>query len=88
MICESARILCLVFLSLFCVVDVKSALHKKRKDGKKVPLQKLTTMQKVYISRLILRHGDNYEVHFHYMRMVIMVLLSNKFSMILTESSA
>jgi len=41
--------------------DVKSALHKKRKDGKKAPLQKLTTMQKVYISRLILRHGDNYE---------------------------
>jgi len=40
--------------------DVKSALHKKRSDGKKAPLQRLTTMQRVYISRLILKHGDNY----------------------------
>lgn len=40
--------------------DVKSALHKKRSDGKKAPLQKLTTMQKVYVSRLILKHGDDY----------------------------
>jgi hypothetical protein len=42
--------------------DVKSALHKKRKDGKKAPLQRLTTMQRVYVSRLILKHGDNHEV--------------------------
>jgi len=49
-----------------CILaDVKSALHKKRSDGKKAPLQKLTTMQKVYISRLILKHGDNYVVRFH-----------------------
>ncbi|CAM6008817.1 unnamed protein product [Sphagnum balticum] len=41
--------------------DVKSALHKKRKDGKKAPLQRLTTMQRVYVSRLILKHGDNHE---------------------------
>ncbi|XP_024365043.1 uncharacterized protein [Physcomitrium patens] len=40
--------------------DVKSVLHKKRKDGKKAPLQRLTTMQRVYISRLILKHGDDY----------------------------
>ncbi len=57
------KIINLVFLALaFVAADVKSALHKKRKDGKKAPLQRLTTMQRVYVSRLILKHGDNHEV--------------------------
>jgi hypothetical protein len=47
------------------LADVKSVLHKQRSDGKKAPLQKLTTMQKVYVSRLILKHGDNYVVSSH-----------------------
>jgi hypothetical protein len=56
------KIIYLVFLALaFVAADVKSALHKKRKDGKKAPLQRLTTMQRVYVSRLILKHGDNHE---------------------------
>ncbi|KAK3194076.1 hypothetical protein Dsin_025386 [Dipteronia sinensis] len=42
-------------------VDVKSALGKKRKDGKVAPLQPLTTMQRVHIGRLIERYGDNYQ---------------------------
>ncbi|KAG0615059.1 hypothetical protein M758_5G011600 [Ceratodon purpureus] len=50
--------------------DVKSVLHKKRSDGKKAPLQKLTTMQRVYVSRLILKHGEDYVVSSH---------LSNRF---------
>ncbi|KAH7578350.1 hypothetical protein ACOSP7_000409 [Xanthoceras sorbifolium] len=44
--------------------DVKSALGKKRKDGKSAPLQPLTTMQRVHIGRLIDRHGDNYQAMF------------------------
>ena len=55
----------LEYESVFSPADVKSVLHKKRSDGKKAPLQRLTTMQRVYVSRLILKHGDNYEVSSH-----------------------
>eukprot|EP01018_Ginkgo_biloba_P026162 Gb_09459 [translate_table: standard] len=41
--------------------DVKSALGKKRRDGKTAPLQRLTTMQRVYVSRLILKYGNDYQ---------------------------
>ncbi|KAK0583002.1 hypothetical protein LWI29_032239 [Acer saccharum] len=44
--------------------DVKSALGKKRKDGKVAPLQPLTAMQRVHIGRLIERYGDNYQAMF------------------------
>ncbi|KDP28146.1 hypothetical protein JCGZ_13917 [Jatropha curcas] len=44
--------------------DLKSALGKKRKDGKSAPLQPLTTMQRVHIGRLVEKYGDNYQAMF------------------------
>ncbi|XP_065861334.1 nucleolar protein 16 [Euphorbia lathyris] len=44
--------------------DVKSALGKKRRDGKGAPLQPLTTMQRVHIGRLVEKYGDNYQAMF------------------------
>lgn len=44
------------------LADLRSALGKKRKDGKSAPVKRLTKMQRVYVSRLITKHGDNYEV--------------------------
>ncbi|CAM6083817.1 unnamed protein product [Calypogeia fissa] len=41
--------------------EVRTALNKLRKDGKKAPLQRLTKMQRVYVGRLMQKHGDNYE---------------------------
>ncbi|KAF3965420.1 hypothetical protein CMV_010387 [Castanea mollissima] len=41
--------------------DLKSALGKKRKDGKSTPPLPLTTIQRVHISRLVEKYGDNYE---------------------------
>ena len=42
--------------------DLKSALGKKRRDGKRAPIQPLTTMQRAHIQPLIEKYGDNYEV--------------------------
>ncbi|CAI9105442.1 OLC1v1004367C1 [Oldenlandia corymbosa var. corymbosa] len=44
--------------------DLKSALGKKRADGKTAPPQPLTTMQRVYIGRLIDEYGDDYQSMF------------------------
>ncbi|KAL2653630.1 hypothetical protein R1flu_021758 [Riccia fluitans] len=41
--------------------EVKSALNKVRKDGKKAPVKRLTKMQRVYFSRLIQKHGFDYQ---------------------------
>ncbi|XP_022151256.1 nucleolar protein 16 [Momordica charantia] len=41
--------------------DLKSALGKKRKDGKSGPLKPLTTVQRVHVGRLIEKYGDDYE---------------------------
>ncbi|XP_059659539.1 uncharacterized protein LOC132306235 [Cornus florida] len=41
--------------------DLKSALGKKRKDGKTAPAQPLTTIQRVHIGRLVERYGDDYQ---------------------------
>lgn len=41
--------------------DLKSALGKRRRDGKTAPLQRLTTMQRVYVGRLIKKHGNDYQ---------------------------
>ncbi|KAF3954853.1 hypothetical protein CMV_019857 [Castanea mollissima] len=41
--------------------DLKSALGKKRKDGKSAPPLPLTTIQRVHISRLVEKYGDDYE---------------------------
>ncbi|XP_068657394.1 nucleolar protein 16-like isoform X2 [Aristolochia californica] len=40
--------------------DLKSALGKKRRDGKKAPMQPLTAIQRVYVARLIEKYGDDY----------------------------
>ncbi|KAL4652044.1 hypothetical protein ACB092_01G204400 [Castanea dentata] len=42
-------------------MDLKSALGKKRKDGKSAPPLPLTTIQRVHINRLVEKYGDNYE---------------------------
>ncbi|ERN02235.1 nucleolar protein 16 [Amborella trichopoda] len=44
--------------------DLKEALRKKRRDGKVAPPQPLTRIQRVYISRLIAKYGDDYEKMF------------------------
>ncbi|OAY49525.1 nucleolar protein 16 [Manihot esculenta] len=44
--------------------DLKSALGKKRRDGKSAAPQPLTTIQRVHIGRLIEKYGDNYQVMF------------------------
>ncbi|KAL5983759.1 hypothetical protein ACLOJK_017850 [Asimina triloba] len=44
--------------------DLKSELGKKRRDGKTAPLQPLTSMQRVYIGRLIEKYCDDYESMF------------------------
>lgn len=44
------------------IADLKSALGKKRRDGKHASLQRLTKMQRVYVSRLIMKHHDDYKV--------------------------
>ncbi|PHT38657.1 hypothetical protein CQW23_22230 [Capsicum baccatum] len=44
--------------------DLKSALGKKRRDGKSAPLQPLTTIQRVYISRLVEEYGEDYQSMF------------------------
>nr|XP_027117473.1 nucleolar protein 16-like [Coffea arabica] len=44
--------------------DLKTALGKKRSDGKSAPLQPLTTMQRYHIGRLIDEYGEDYESMF------------------------
>uniref|UniRef100_A0A5B7BRZ6 Nucleolar protein 16 n=1 Tax=Davidia involucrata TaxID=16924 RepID=A0A5B7BRZ6_DAVIN len=44
--------------------DLKSALGKKRRDGKTTPPQPLTTMQRLHIGRLIGKYGDDYQSMF------------------------
>ncbi|KAL9247166.1 hypothetical protein vseg_020628 [Gypsophila vaccaria] len=41
--------------------DLKTALGKKRRDGKRAPIQPLTAMQRVHIQPLIEKYGDDYE---------------------------
>ncbi|KAL3648024.1 hypothetical protein CASFOL_008992 [Castilleja foliolosa] len=45
-------------------MNLKSALGKKRIDGKQAPLQPLTTIQRVHISRLVEKYGDDYKSMF------------------------
>lgn len=56
-------------LFLLLKIDVKSALGKKRKDGKTASLQPLTTIQRVYIGRLVETYGDGYQVYFNFLFM-------------------
>ncbi|XP_057439280.1 nucleolar protein 16 [Lotus japonicus] len=44
--------------------DLKSALGKRRRDGKSVPPQPLTAMQRVHITRLVDKYGDDYQSMF------------------------
>ncbi|CAK9175318.1 unnamed protein product [Ilex paraguariensis] len=41
--------------------DLKSALGKKRRDGKTAPLQPLTVIQRLHIGRLLEKYGDDYQ---------------------------
>ncbi|WVY97456.1 hypothetical protein V8G54_029607 [Vigna mungo] len=41
--------------------DLKSALGKKRRDGKSAPPQPLTAMQRNHIGRLVDKYGDDYQ---------------------------
>ncbi|KAF8015097.1 hypothetical protein BT93_H0788 [Corymbia citriodora subsp. variegata] len=49
--------------------DLKSALGKKRRDGKSAPPQPLTAMQRVHIGRLIEKYGDDYQAMFRDMKL-------------------
>ncbi|PSS06219.1 Nucleolar protein [Actinidia chinensis var. chinensis] len=44
--------------------DLKSALGKKRRDGKSAPLQPLTNLQRIHIGKLVEKHGDDYQSMF------------------------
>jgi len=44
--------------------DLKSALGKKRRDGKSAPLQPLTSIQRLHIRKLVEKHGDDYQSMF------------------------
>lgn len=48
----------------FCGVDLKSALGKRRRDGKSALPQPLTSIQRLYISRLVEKYGADFEVWF------------------------
>ncbi|KAL3849763.1 hypothetical protein ACJIZ3_011645 [Penstemon smallii] len=41
--------------------DLKTALSKKRTDGKAASLQPLTAVQRIYVSRLVEKYGDDYQ---------------------------
>ncbi|XP_057966538.1 nucleolar protein 16 [Malania oleifera] len=41
--------------------DLKSALGKKRRDGKTAPLQPLTSMQRYHVRQLVEKYGDDYQ---------------------------
>ncbi|KAJ7977559.1 nucleolar protein 16-like [Quillaja saponaria] len=41
--------------------DLKTALGKKRRDGKSAPPQPLTAMQRLHIGRLVDKYGDDYQ---------------------------
>jgi hypothetical protein len=61
--CKSDDILVYDLMGLLlCDVDLKSALGKKRRDGKSAPLEPLTKVQRICIGRLIEKYGDNYKV--------------------------
>ncbi|KAI3409425.1 Nucleolar protein 16 [Psidium guajava] len=49
--------------------DLKSALGKKRRDGKSAPPQPLTAMQRVHVGRLIEKYGDDYQAMFRDMKL-------------------
>lgn len=59
--------------------DLKSALGKKRRDGKSAPLQPLTAIQRIHIGRLVEKYGDDYQV----VRVSQFVKLINLFSLLL-----
>ena len=50
-----------ITLYLGCI-DLKSALGKKRKDGKNAPLKPLTTIQRLHVFKLVEKYGDDYQV--------------------------
>ena len=59
---------CLYFVEMsvnfvnFGFVDLKSALGKRRRDGKSALPQPLTSIQRLYISRLVEKYGADFQV--------------------------
>lgn len=51
----------LITLYLGCI-DLKSALGKKRRDGKNAALKPLTTIQRLHVLKLVEKYGDDYQV--------------------------
>ncbi|XWS46667.1 hypothetical protein CRYUN_Cryun14cG0087400 [Craigia yunnanensis] len=51
-------------VSAFQISDLKTALGKKRKDGKSTHLQPLTTMQRLNMGRLIEKYSNDYQAMF------------------------
>lgn len=49
-------------LVVYFPLDLRSALGKKRRDGKSAPAQPLTAMQRLHVSRLVDKYGDDYQV--------------------------
>ncbi|KAL2323646.1 hypothetical protein Fmac_028025 [Flemingia macrophylla] len=41
--------------------DLKSALGKKRRDGRSAPPLPLTAMQRIHVARLVDKYGDDYQ---------------------------
>ncbi|KAL6339668.1 hypothetical protein AAG906_034753 [Vitis piasezkii] len=44
--------------------DLKSALGKKRRDGKNAALKPLTTIQRLHVLKLVEKYGDDYQSMF------------------------
>ncbi|KAL2507645.1 Ribosome biogenesis protein Nop16 [Forsythia ovata] len=44
--------------------DLKSALGKKRTDGRHMPLQPLTKLQRLHVGGFVEKHGDDYQSMF------------------------
>ena len=59
-------------MHIFCNVDLKTQLGKKRRDERTAHLQPLTRMQHVHVGRLIEKYDDDYEVHYFISVRVIM----------------
>lgn len=49
--------------------DLKSVLGKMRRDGKRLPLEPLTRIQRVYVGRLIDKYGEDHQAMFMDMKL-------------------
>eukprot|EP00850_Spirogloea_muscicola_P015192 SM000114S24155 [mRNA] locus=s114:294629:295304:+ [translate_table: standard] len=60
MLCLRQRLLSgLSYCAARCA-ELRAALGKKRKAGPGAPIQRLTKMQRLYVGRLVSKHGENF----------------------------